>query len=183
MKSLSIAGLLVALLAVAAPARAELFSASATDLAAEATAAAREGKQLAVLFEQEDCDACRKLKKTVLSDKATERLFGRGYRTVSVNLTKDSDITLPDGKAQSPKAWAGRLRIVGTPAIAFFDKNGQLLYRHVGAPADSQEFVLLGRYVASAEYEKRPFVSYLSAQRLGGRASVIGKGEICHTPS
>lgn len=174
---------LASLLLLALPVRAELFGHAATDLAAEAATAARQGRQLAVLFEQEDCDACRKLKKNVLSDKATERLFDRHYRTAAVNLPREGDITLPDGRVQSPRAWAERLRIPGTPAIAFFDGKGQLVYRHVGAPADRQEFLLLGRYVASAEYEKRPFISYLSAQRLGTRLGATAKGDVCHTPS
>lgn len=161
--------------------RASLFQVTATDLASETRLAAQERKQLAVLFEQEGCEACAKLKKTVFSDRNAERLFSRRYRTVSVDLASDGDITAPDGKMLSIKAWAEQLRVIGTPALVFFDKDGRPLYRHVGPVRDSGEFVLLGRYVASGESENLPFLAYTAAQQRNRRAAPVARPEICHS--
>lgn len=162
-------------------ASATLFRATATDLADESRLAAREHKQLAVLFEQEGCEACARLKKTVFSDRSADRLFSRRYRTVSVDLASDGEIIAPDGKTQSIKSWAERLRVIGTPALVFFGKDGSLLYRHVGPVSDTGEFILLGRYVASGESENQPFLAYAAAQQTNRRAAPPAKPEICHS--
>lgn len=163
-------------------AHATLFQNASIDLARETSQAAREGKQLAVLFEQEGCDACKRLKQTVLSDRQAERRFGQRYRTVSVDLASTGDIVAPNGKTVPIRAWAERLRILGTPALAFFDQGGQLLYRHVGPLNSSGEFLLLGQYIAKGEYETRPFVSYLAAQQAKRRGDKETDPAICHTP-
>jgi len=173
--------LAAAALAFSGVARADLFKDHASDLQQESLLAGKAGKRLVVLFEQEDCEACETLRHKVLSSKAAERQFGRAYRTLSVDIGHRAELITPDGKPGAARAWAARLRIPGTPAIAFFDRDGKLLYRHVGPLADSGELLLLGRYIAAGEYERRPFVSYLSARKLGVRPGSAASGAICHT--
>lgn len=175
-----------ALLFAAGLAQAELFPlapAANADLAREVAAGSREGRLLAVLFEQEDCDACRQLRSKVLSNKATEKDFAARYRSVAVNLSADAELVTPGGQSLAPKRWAERLRVVGTPAVAFFDGKGRLLYRHVGPLASGRELELLGRYVATEEYERRPFAAYLQAQKTSDRVSALQRESVCHTKS
>lgn len=175
-----------ALLFAAGLAQAELFPlapAAHADLAREAAAGSREGRRLAVLFEQEDCDACRQLRSKVLSNPATEKDFAARYRSVAVNLSGDAELVTPEGQALAPKRWAERLRIVGTPAVAFFDGTGRLLYRHVGPLASGRELELLGRYVAAGEYERQPFATYRQARQAGHRVNAPQREPACHATS
>ncbi|MBW7901737.1 MAG: thioredoxin fold domain-containing protein [Rhodocyclaceae bacterium] len=176
--------LAAAALALAAGlAQAELFATTAVDLARESAQGGRDGKLLAVLFEQDDCAACRELRQKVLGDKATGQAIAARYRTVAVDLSAAGELVTPDGKTLPAKDWAARLRVPGTPALAFFDARGRLLYRHVGPLADGRELQLLGRYVASEEYERRPFSDYLRTQKIGDRVSALQRESVCHTKS
>lgn len=154
------------LLGAAGPAAAALFSADAVDLAAELKSAAREKRGLAVYFELPDCSGCRDMKRHVFSDARTERNFGRRYRTLRVDLASGAELVDTDGRRRTPQALAERLRIAGTPAFAFFERDGGLRYRHVGALPDPADFVSLGRFVAEAAYDAQPFAEY--RRRRGG---------------
>ena len=176
-----LATLFALLLALAQPAAAALFSERTTDLQQQAAVAARAGKKLAVLFEQDDCAECLRLKKTIYAEKAASARFGAGYHTVSVNLTKAEQVTTPDGRQTTALEWAGRLRIPGTPAIAFFTSDGAILYRHVGPLRSGQDLLDLGHYVATAEFDRRPFDAYLATRKIVPRQNVVLHDDICRT--
>ncbi|MFZ4538675.1 SCO family protein [Propionivibrio sp.] len=142
------------------PAFAALFSADGLDLAAELKRAEGDGRHLAVYFELPDCSGCRDMKQHVFSERRAERDFGRQFRTVRVDLAATGAIVDTDSKRITPVALAQRLRIVGTPAFAFFGSNGALNYRHVGSLPVPDDFVSLGRFVSEAAYENEPFAEY-----------------------
>lgn len=166
-------------LGVANPAAAALFSADGQDLAAELKAAAREGRQLALYFELPDCPGCREMKQRVFAEPSTENEFRQRYRTLRIDLGSTAPVVDLDGKSVTPDALAARLRIVGTPAFAFFDHDGNLTYRHVGALPDPADFTRLGRFVAEAAYEDQPFAEY--RQRVGG-ALHAAASPLAHRP-
>jgi thioredoxin-related protein len=155
------------------PAQAVLFQDSSPELAQESQKAAQEGKLLVVLFELEECDLCRCLKADVFSGHETERLFSRHFRTVSVDLDQSADITTPDGKALPRQAWASRIGVLGTSALAFFDAQEHLIYRHLGPVADGTALLLLGRYVRTNAFDDLPWTLYLQDQQKpqGGQQS------------
>jgi len=165
----------------AQPAAAALFSERTTDLQQQAAIATKTGKKLAVLFEQDDCAECLRLKKTVFAEKAASARFGAGYHSVSVNLSRTEALTTPDGRQTTALEWAGRLRIPGTPAIAFFTSDGAILYRHVGPLRSGQELLDLGHYVATAEFDRRPFDAYLATRKLVPQQNVAVHDDICRT--
>lgn len=146
--------------------QAALFEHNSTDLSREAKQAQAEGKILVVLFEQDDCEICQRLKRTIFSDPHTQRQFSRTYHSVNINLSQQSEITTPEGKQQLARLWADQMGILGTPALAFFDTKGQLLYRHVGPVKSGTELLHLGNYVARHEFENQPFTSYLKSKTV-----------------
>jgi thioredoxin-related protein len=166
---------------LALPAQAALFQNVSSKLAGEAQKAQQEGKLLVVLFELEDCDICQRLKADVFSEYDTERQFGRDFRAVSVSLDQDAEITTPDGKIMSRQRWAQQIGVVGTPAFAFFDGHGKLLYRHLGPVANRQELLLLGRYVRTEAFENLPWSVYLEQQRSTLHGAT--KDDICRGKS
>lgn len=154
--ALALAGLLQP--AAAAPER--LFAQPARNLRAEAAAAAQDGKTLALLFEMQDCAPCAALKQEVLPQPAAIRGFGPGYRTLNVALDGERSLRDASGQPVSAATLAERYRVQGTPAIAFLDGEGKLLYRHQGPIADAAALVELGQYVREAAYENEPLAEY-----------------------
>lgn len=141
-----------------------LFGQAAADLQAEVAAAAKDGKTLALLFEMKDCAPCAALKQDVFPQPAAIRGFGQNYRTLSVDLDGQKLLRDPQGQPVSTEALAERYRVQGTPAIAFLDRQGKLLYRHQGPIADTAALVQLGRYVRDAAYENEPLAEYRRRQ-------------------
>ncbi|MBK1679016.1 thioredoxin family protein [Rhodocyclus tenuis] len=163
---------------------AEIFSERTEDLAQQVKLATGQGKQLAVLFEQDGCDACARLRRNVFSDKAAAKRFASTFRTVSVDLGReDGRVVTPDGSPQPLREWAARLRVPGTPALLFFDRDGHILYRHVGPLTDGEALRLLARYVVSGEFENQPFASFLASHRSAAAAKHSLQGDICRTRS
>jgi protein SCO1/2 len=148
-------------LAFSASAFAALFSREARDIHAELDAARRENRRLVIFFELPDCPGCLEMKRQVFSSVGVEKEFERAYRGVRVDLGSASLILDAQGVARAVRDIAGQWRIHGAPSFAFFSADGQLEYRFTGALTHPADFLRLGRYVAEADYEERPFSDYL----------------------
>ncbi|GHT87748.1 hypothetical protein AGMMS49543_24490 [Betaproteobacteria bacterium] len=163
----SFARALIALVALSAglispPLQAAPFERHADNLAREVQAAHRDGKQLAVLFELSDCPSCHELKAEVLS-KPGAGAFEQHFRTVSVTIDQQGELTTPRGDKQPRDQWATRLGVFATPALGFFDEKGQLVYRHLGTLHSAEELILLGRYIAEQGFEDAPWTDWRDA--------------------
>lgn len=170
------AALAAALLAPARPATAgeALFSRETADLQAEARAARAEGRKLAVAFTLPDCPGCREMERSVFRDPAVASRFARQFRSVQVDLAHSEAIASPDGQRLPATEFARRLGAFATPSFAFFDGSGAFLYRSTGT-LEAADFTRLGRYVARAGYEERPFVpSAKAAPRLQAEPPAAG---------
>ena len=143
------------------PALAALFGADSRNIRAEVHAAGLDGRRLAIFFELPNCAECLKMKHRVFSDRRAEASFGRLYRTARIDLASDSPVIDAQGKARRPQEIAEQLRIFAAPSLAFFTPDGKLEYRHTGSLTRPSEFLLLGRFVSEAAYEKEPFSHYL----------------------
>jgi thioredoxin-related protein len=150
---------------LALPAQSAPFARGADDLAVEARAAAREGKLLAVLFEQRDCDYCHALRETLAQRAAAS--FEQRFRTVHVAIDRADIIETPKGDALPRPQWAEKLGVFATPAIVFFDGEGGLVYRHLGALSSPEELILLGRFIHEQAYEEAPWGAYRDAHGIG----------------
>ena len=159
------------------PANAALFSSTSQNLANELKIANAEGRSLVVYFELPNCVGCRDMKLHVFPDPPTEREFGRQFRTVRIDLASSAALIDTDGKPSSAKQLALRLGVTGTPAFAFFDRDGGLNYRHSGLISKPLDFVRLGRFVADAAYDDQPFGEYLrrSSGALHAQASPLAR--------
>jgi protein SCO1/2 len=155
------------MLAAPVPACASLFAVTGQNLATELKTAEQQGRHLAVYFELPDCSGCRVMKQNVFTNQSAERDFGRLYHTVAIDLASSKAIVDTEGKRTTPMALAQRLRIVGTPAFAFFDREGVLNYRHVGTLGDPSDFIRLGRFVGEAAFEELAFADYRQGSRRG----------------
>lgn len=135
---------------------AALFSEQQRDLAAANQQAVAQGQGLAVAFELSDCPQCQQMREQVYGQPTAQAAYQAHYLTRQVQLDDPGLLTTPEGLSLSAADWAKRLGIYGTPAFAFFDKQGQLLARHQG-PLSGEDLIRLADYVQQEDYERQPF--------------------------
>jgi protein SCO1/2 len=159
------------------PAQAALFSISGKDLSGELQFANAEKRGLVLYFELPNCTGCREMKLRVFPQPHVERTFGRQFRTVRIDLGRNTALINTDGKSTTSAQLAQRLGVTGTPAFAFFDPQGRLLYRHSGVLLRGAEFIRLGQFVAQAAYDEKPFGEYLreTSGALNARPSPLAQ--------
>ncbi len=157
------------LLLAATAARAEswerLFPPTFGDLRAElndAKAAGRKG--LFVMYHFEECPYCRKMKAGVLARREVQDWYLREFGTIAIDTRGSQTITGFDGKQLPENEYARSLKINRTPTFEFYGLDGKLLYRHAGAIYEADEFLLLGRYVASGAYRSQTLQNYVTTQ-------------------
>ncbi len=138
-------------------AHAALFDRPADNMQAEAAAAHGEGRQLTLLLTLPDCPGCLEMEKRVYSDKATEQLIGRRFRTVRLDLSRSEPIIDTTGRGTTPAELATRLRAVATPSFVFFAGDGSFRYRYTGT-LDKAGLQDLADYVRRAKFEAFPFL-------------------------
>jgi thioredoxin-related protein len=163
----------IALFFFAAPVWSAPFERAADDLASEARAAAMEGKLLAVLFEQKDCDYCHVLRADVLSNDKAE-VFGKIFRSIRVAIDQSDTIKPPKGESLPRSQWAEKLGVFATPAFVFFDGEGNFVYRHLGTLASPEELILLGQFIRDEAYEQLPWTVWRDAH---GGVTTIRRAE------
>jgi protein SCO1/2 len=159
------------LLTVETSAHAALFTGTTADLQAEAKAAARQHKLLAVFLTMPDCPGCLDMERHVHPDPATEKAFGKRFRTVQLDILQHQPLIDAKGQTTTPAQLAQRLRAIATPSYIFFDAQGQLLYRYTGT-LDKTAFRQLGDYVTKGEYENRPFIPAIRTGQQAGESSL-----------
>lgn len=144
------------------------FERQAADLRAEALAAGREGKQLAVFMTLPDCPGCLEMEGSALKDAAVDKRFARGYRSLRLDLAQTAPITDPAGRQSSVADFANRLHVYATPSFVFFNARGEVLFRYTGT-LDAAGLLALERHVARGDYEKHPFVPPLRKAQAQAR--------------
>ncbi|MDX2205964.1 MAG: thioredoxin family protein [Hyphomicrobiaceae bacterium] len=96
------------------------FALSFLDLREDFAETAREGKRLAVVFEQHGCPYCKRLHTEVLAERYINDYVRENFRIVQIDLWGARDVTDFDGKVMSERALAERWGILFTPTVVFF---------------------------------------------------------------
>ena len=124
--------LLVFLLLLPGPASGalpSLFTETFLDFREDVAQAARGGRRLMILFEQDGCPYCKELILTNFSQKAIADKARKKFLAVSLNIWGDREVTWTDGKKFSEKSLAAFLKIQFTPTLVFFDERGAIVAR------------------------------------------------------
>jgi thioredoxin-related protein len=125
---------------------------------AEAKAAKKTG--LLIMYHFEECPYCARMKREVLSRPEVQSAFHRDYVVIALDTRGSQSVTGLDGKALPENQLARELGVQATPSFDFYGLDGAQLYRHVGGIFDADEFLLLGRYVASGEHRSLTFAEF-----------------------
>jgi thioredoxin-related protein len=131
------------------------------DFPSEIKAAAEDGKSLVIMFHQNGCPYCDKMRTRVFPDPRVDRYYSRRFVLIESNIRGSLAIITPRGEEITEKEFARRLRVRATPVFVFFDKEGNNVFRVTGF-LDANRFAKAGRYVADGIYKRKvSFFRYL----------------------
>ncbi len=122
---------------------------------------ARDGRPLAVFFEQPRCLECDTFHQKVLAQPIVRSQIEK-MTALQLDLWSDTPIVTPDGRSTTARVWAAELGVGFAPTVVLFDASGEEVVR---LEAVFQTFHTQGifRYVLERAYEQQPsFQRYLS---------------------
>ncbi|WP_456379439.1 thioredoxin family protein [Thiolapillus sp.] len=140
------------------------FDQSFGDYTEELQTAREQGKKgILIMFEMEECPFCHRMKTTVLNQPEVQDYYKEHFLIFSVDVEGGIEITDFKGRPTTMKDFAFKqLRVRATPVFQFFDLQGEPIKggRYTGATKDSEEFMLLGKYIVEQEFLNTSFTRY-----------------------
>lgn len=145
------------------------FDQSFGDFQEELKNARDQGKQgILLMFEQDECPYCHRMKQTVLNRADVQDWFKEHFLIFPVDIEGDVEIKDFQGRATTQKAFAFPVnKVRATPVFLFIDLDGKPIKeaRFTGATSTPEEFLLLGRYVVEGAYKTTNFTLYKKQQQ------------------
>lgn len=134
------------------------------DFKAELASAKKAGKQgVLLMFEQEDCPWCARMKSTILNQSEVQDYYKKNFLIFMVDIKGGTALIDFQGMDTTEKIFSAKNRVRATPVFGFIDLNGNMVYRFTGAAKDANEFLMLGRYVVEGAYKTQAFNVYKQA--------------------
>jgi thioredoxin-related protein len=131
------------------------------DFKSELATAKKEGKTgIVIMFEQEDCPFCFRMKNTILNQSEVQDYYHSHFLIFTVDIRGSIPMEDFSGKETTEKAFSLEHRVYGTPVFDFFDLDGRLITRFPGTAKDVNEFLLLGRCVVEGACKTTSFSAY-----------------------
>ena len=129
---------------------------------------AKEGnkKGVIIMFEDDDCPFCERMKKTVLNQSEVQDYYRKNFHILPIDVNGDVEITDFDGNSVSMKDFSTiQHRVRATPVFGFFTLDGKPVKRgrYTGAMTGVEEFMQYGQYLSEGIYEKASFTRYKRA--------------------
>jgi len=142
------------------------FNLSFGDLQEELATARQDGQRgLFIMFGNDDCPWCEKMKSKVFSQPKVQKYYRKYFRILEVDTEGDTPITDFSGHEMSAKNFAFKeFRVRATPVFIFFDLHGKPVMRYTGATSGVKDFMLLGKFVAEGRYKSQTFIAYKRKQ-------------------
>ena len=123
-------------------------------------------KGILIFFEMDECPFCHYMKMNILNKPEVQAFYRENFLNFTVDIEGDVEITNMQGKAIKQKDFAFREnRVRATPVFAFFDLEGNRIFRHTGKTSGVEEFLLMGQYVANGIYKETSFTRYKRNKR------------------
>lgn len=134
------------------------------DFPDEVAVAADEDKNIVIMFHQNGCPYCDKMRQRVFPHPKVNAFYTKNFYLIEVNNKGDLDVVTPAGEAMVEKAFAQQMRVRATPVFVFLDKQGKQALKLVGYQ-DTEMFNAAGRYVSEGAFKDG--TSFLSFVRAG----------------
>ena len=134
------------------------------DFKAELAGAKNAGKQgILLMFEQEDCPWCARMKSTILNQSEVQDYYKKNFMIFMVDIKGGTALIDFQGVETTEKVFSEKNRVRATPVFAFIDLDGKMAYRFTGAAKDVNEFIILGRYIVEGAYKTQAFTVFKQA--------------------
>ncbi len=139
------------------------FRETSLDMRRDLEETVREGKILAVVWEQRGCYYCKQMHEVNLQIHEIVDYLRAHFELVQFNLWGDRAVLDLDGRPTVERALARRYRVTGTPTIMFLDATGKEVFRMPGY-ARPALFLTVFEYVAERAYETQSLEEYVRAK-------------------
>jgi thioredoxin-related protein len=114
-----------------------------------------------IMFSDKDCPWCLKMKTNIMNRVDVQTYYREHFRNMTIDIRGDTLMTDFDGNEVSEKDFAFKQhRVRATPVFMFFDTSGKVVMRLTGIVRDAKEFIWLGEFVVSGEYQNTNFTKY-----------------------
>lgn len=131
------------------------------DIPAAVEEAASEGNNLIVMFHQNGCPYCDKMRKRVFPNPKVDAYFSGKFTLIEINMKGSLEAVSHTGEAKTEKEYADEMRVRATPMIVFYSKDTKVALRLVGYQ-DPEMFLAAGRYVHNGVFKDgTSFISYV----------------------
>jgi thioredoxin-related protein len=88
----------------------------------------------------------------VLNQPEVQAYFKQHFHSLAIDIEGDIDIVDFGGDDTTQKEFARKNRVRATPMLAFYDLEGNRIFKYVGAPSGMQEFIWMGEYIINKVY-------------------------------
>ena len=143
------------------------FHAFFDELDGEVETAREEGKKgVLLMFEEDDCPFCARMKKTILNQSEVQDYFRENFRIIAIDKENEIEITNFQGETIMMKDFAEKVhRVRATPVFMVFGLDGKKMKRgrYTGAMTSVDEFMAFGRFFAEGINQKTSFTRYKKA--------------------
>lgn len=126
--------------------------------------ARRDGKFLFIMFHQEGCPFCDKMRKVTFQDKAVQDYFTKHFYMVEVDIRGSNEIVDVDGKKMTERQFAHKYGVRLTPVFMFFDQIGNVVAKVPGY-IEPKDFILVGRYIVEERYKDTNLVKFIKENK------------------
>ena len=146
------------------------FRESSNDLARDLAEANKQGKILAIVWEQYGCYYCKLMHEVNFQDHEIVEYVRDRFEFVQLDMRGGKVLRDLDGGATVESLLSRKNRVTGTPTIQFLDRDGEEVFRMPGY-AKPPLFLAVFEYVAAKAYESRTLREYIVAKISDAKAS------------
>lgn len=140
------------------------FAESFNNMQEELTISRDEKKILVIMYEQEGCPFCWKMRRDVLNRKNVQEHYAKSFRVVQMDIRGSLDTVDFTGKPMTQKEFSIQQNVRLTPVFIYYDETGKELHRLIGF-YDWQEFLLAGDFVLTGAYKNEDFFLWLKKKK------------------
>ncbi|MEZ0337196.1 MAG: thioredoxin fold domain-containing protein [Aquificaceae bacterium] len=127
--------------------------------------AKKNGKFLFIMFHQEGCPFCDKMRKVTFQNRMVQEYYTKHFYMIEVDIRGPNEVVDLDGKKLTERQFSLKHGIRLTPVFMFFDKEGNVVAKVPGY-IDPQEFILIGRYVVEGHYKNKNLVQFIRENKV-----------------
>ncbi|MDW8096366.1 MAG: thioredoxin family protein [Aquificaceae bacterium] len=126
--------------------------------------ARKDNKLLFIMFHQEGCPFCDKMKRVTFQDRKVKDYFTKHFYMIEVDIRGANEVVDLDGKKLTERQFSLKHGVRLTPVFLFFDREGNTVAKVPGY-IEPEEFLIIGRYVVEGHYRNKNLVQFIKENK------------------